>query len=167
MRRDNLLFLGKFFAALVIAYVIVALNPVNDHVIVPFTAAITRLSGVILRAMGESVVVHNTLLASQRFSVNVNNGCNGIEAMIILLAAIVAFPAPPRARVVGLLLGTLIVQVLNQIRIVTLYLVGAYRPQLFDLFHTAIWQIVVIGAAVLFFVVWSTRNAPPRLPHGA
>ena len=167
MRRENLVFLAKFFAGLIVAYAVVALNPVNDHVVVPFTAAITQLSGAILRGMGESVVVHNTILASPRFSVNVNNGCNGIEAMIMLLAAIVAFRAPMRARLAGLFFGTLLVQALNQLRIVTLYLIGAYRPQLFDLFHTAIWQIVVVGAAVLFFLVWSTRNAPPRVPHNA
>lgn len=167
MRREKFLFLAKFFGTLIAAYVVVALRPVNDHVVVPFTAAIAGLAGAILNAGGEGVLVKGTAIISPRFSVNVNNGCNGIEAMLILLAAIVAFRAPMRARVVGLLLGAAIVQVLNQVRIITLYLVGAHEPQLFDLFHTAIWQVIVIGAAVVFFVVWSIRVGPARLPSRA
>jgi len=27
----------------------------------------------------------------------------------------------------------------------------------FDMFHTAVWQIVIIAAAILFFLAWSSR----------
>jgi exosortase family protein XrtM len=95
--------------------------------------------------------------------VNINNGCNGVEAMLILLASIVAFPASMKARAVGLLLGAIAVQVLNAIRIVTLYLLGAYQPRLFDMFHTAVWQVLIILSAIAFFLLWSARVAPNRL----
>ena len=72
-----------------------------------------------------------------------------------------------KARAVGLLLGAVVVQVLNFIRIITLYLLGAYQPRLFDLFHTAVWQIVIILAAIGFFLVWSARVAPARVANRA
>ncbi|HEY0158577.1 MAG TPA: exosortase H [Thermoanaerobaculia bacterium] len=163
MQRNQALFLLKFFAVLVAAYLLIAWNPVNDRVIVPFTTAIASWSGVLLNVIGEGVTVTGTTIRSPRFAVNINNGCNGVEAMLILLASIVAFPATLRARVTGLLLGALAVQVLNAVRIVTLYLLGAYQPRLFDLFHTAVWQIAIILAAIGFFLVWSARVAPNRL----
>ena len=163
MQRSQVLFLVKFFAILVGAYLLIAWNPVNDHVIVPFTEAVAATSGALLNAIGQQVAVSGTMVTSPRFGVNINNGCNGIEAMLILLAAIVAFPATMRARITGLLLGALIVQVLNAIRIVTLYLLGAYHRRLFDLFHTAVWQIAVILAAIGFFLAWSARVGPNRL----
>jgi len=163
VKRPQVLFLVKFFVILVAAYLLIAWNPVNDHVIVPFTAAIARGSGVLLNLLGQSVVVTGTVVGSPRFAVNINNGCNGVEAMLILLAAIVAFPASPRARAAGLALGAIAVQVLNAIRIVSLYLLGAYYPRLFDMFHTAVWQIAIILAAIVFFLMWSARVGPSRL----
>jgi exosortase H (IPTLxxWG-CTERM-specific) len=167
MQRSQVLFLVKFFAVLIAAYLLIAWNPVNDRVIVPFTEAIATGSGALLDAMGQKVAVTGTVIASPRFAVNINNGCNGVEAMLILLACIVAFPASLRARVTGLLLGALAVQVLNAIRIVTLYLLGAYQPRLFDLFHTAVWQVVIILAAIGFFLIWSARVAPARVANRA
>jgi exosortase H (IPTLxxWG-CTERM-specific) len=166
MKKPQLLFLVKFFGVLIAAYLLIAWNPVNDHVIVPFTAAIAKGSGVLLNLIGQNVAVDGTVIRSSRFAVNINNGCNGVEAMLILLASIVAFPASMKARAAGLLLGALAVQALNAIRIVTLYLLGAYQPRLFDLFHTAVWQIVIILAAIGFFLMWSARVAPARVANG-
>lgn len=167
MQRKQVLFLVKFFAILVAAYLFIAWNPVNDRVIVPFTEGIARVSGVLLNAIGQDVNVRGTVVSSSRFGVNINNGCNGVEAMLILLASIVAFPATLKARALGLALGAIAVQVLNAVRIVTLYLLGAYQPKLFDMFHTAVWQIVIILAAIGFFLVWSARVAPARVASRA
>jgi exosortase H (IPTLxxWG-CTERM-specific) len=167
MQKPQILFLVKFFAVLVGAYLLIAWNPVNNNVIVPFTAGVARVSGVLLNLIGQEVTVTGTVIRSARFAVNINNGCNGVEAMLILLASIVAFPASMKARAAGLFLGALAVQILNAIRIVTLYLLGAYQPRLFDLFHTAVWQIVIILAAIGFFLVWSARVAPARVANRA
>src|SRR5687768_13860043 len=167
MQRTQVLFLVKFFAVLVAAYLVIASKPVNDRVIVPFTAGIARTSGALLKAMGEDVRVVGTSISSSRFGVNINNGCNGVEAMLILLASIVAFPATAGARFAGLALGAIAVQLLNAIRIVSLYLLGVYQPRLFDLFHTAVWQVVIILAAIGFFLLWSARVAPARVAKRA
>jgi len=163
MQRTQVLFLVKFFAILVAAYLLIAWNPVNDHVIVPFTHGVAMFSGALLKLIGQPVEVAGTVIRSARFGVNINNGCNGVEAMLILLASIVAFPASAKARAIGLVLGAIVVQLLNAVRIVTLYLLGAYQPRLFDMFHTAVWQILVILSAIAFFLFWSARVAPNRL----
>ena len=167
MQRSQVLFLVKFFGVLLAAYLLIAWNPVNDNVIVPFTAAIARASGALLHMMGEPVTTSGTVISSSRFGVNINNGCNGVEAMLILLASIVAFPATMKARAAGLALGAIVVQILNFVRIISLYLLGAYHPRVFDLFHTAVWQIVIILAAIGFFLAWSARVAPARVANRA
>jgi len=167
MQRNQVLFLVKFFVILLAAYLLIAWNPVNDRVIVPFTEGIARVSGAVLNFIGQDVTVNGTVIASARFGVNINNGCNGVEAMLILLASIVAFPASMKARALGLLLGAIAVQLLNLVRIVSLYLLGAYQPRLFDTFHTAVWQIIIILAAIGFFLIWSARVAPSRVASRA
>jgi len=47
--------------------------------------------------------------ATNGFAVTILAGCNGVEAMIVLLAAMLAYPAPWKRRLIGLLVGALIV----------------------------------------------------------
>lgn len=160
-RRPETRFLVLFLVVLVVAFTALSLRPVNDGVIEPFTAGIATASGVVLDALGQEITQHGTILRSPRFAVNIRNGCNGVEAMVIFLAAVVAFPSPWRARIVGLALGILVIQAVNLLRVVALYYTGAYFPKWFDSSHTVIWQAIVILSAVLLWLFWAQRFARP------
>ncbi len=150
-------FLIRFVLFLLGFYALVAIRPVNDAVVVPFTAFLVRISAGILGAIGEHVVTQGTVIRSALFAVDVKNGCNGIEATLLLLAAILAFPASPKARAAGLAVGCLAIQGVNLVRIVSLFWLGAHRRGVFDLFHAAIWQSLLILLAVGIFLAWGRR----------
>jgi exosortase H (IPTLxxWG-CTERM-specific) len=160
--RREITFLVIFAVLLGGGFTLISLNQVNDRVIEPFTAGIARASGVVLDLLGQDITMQGTILRSPRFAVNIRNGCNGVEAMLIFLAAVLAFPAPWRSRIAGLILGILAIQVVNLIRVVALFLTGAYFPKLFDTSHTVIWQTVVILFGVLLWIFWANRFAAPR-----
>jgi exosortase H (IPTLxxWG-CTERM-specific) len=160
--RPETRFLVTFVLVLAATFALLSWKPVNDHVIEPFTGVIARASGVALRGLGQPVVRTGTLLRSPRFGVNIRNGCNGVEAMVILLAAIVAFPASWRARLAGLAIGGAAIQVVNLVRVVALFLTGAYLPRFFDAAHTVVWQSLVILSAVVIWILWARRVAPRR-----
>jgi len=160
MKRDKALFLIKFLGAVIVLYVIIALNPVNDRVIVPFTQRITEVSAGLLRALGQQADVDGTLIRTERFTVDVKNGCNGIEAIILLVAAIGAFPAPPLMRVGGIVAGAVLLQLINVIRIASLVWLGAHHPSVFQMFHVAIWQTLIILVSLVLFLIWSWKFAP-------
>jgi exosortase H (IPTLxxWG-CTERM-specific) len=162
--RPEARFLIVFLVVLGASFALLAWTPVNDHLIEPFTAQIAKVSGATLRALGQPVERVGTALRSPRFAVNIRNGCNGVEAMVILLAAIVAFPAPWRARLAGLGIGAVAIQVVNLIRVVALFLTGAYLPRFFDTSHTVVWQTLVILSAVLVWILWAQRVVPRRAP---
>ncbi len=134
-----------------------AVQPVNDRVVVPFTERIVRVSSVALRAIGEPVAAQGTHIRSVAFAVDVKNGCNGVEAMLILFAAVLAFPASWRQRLAGLLIGVAVIQVLNLVRVVSLFWLGVHHREVFDMFHTAVWQTLLILVSVGLFVLWSRR----------
>lgn len=160
--RRSLLFLARFLALLVAFYFVVASHPVNDAVIVPFTAGVARVSAVILDGIGEKVSVAGTELRSGAFAVNIENGCNGVEAALIFGSAVLAFPASWRGRLSGLVLGFAAIQALNLVRVVSLFWIGAHRPALFSASHTVLWQSVVVLASVLFFLAWASREQKAR-----
>jgi len=139
----------------------VAVKPANDHVIVPFTERIVGASTAVLTAFGEPAASAGTRITSPAFTVDVKNGCNGVEAMLILFAAVLAFPAPWRSRLAALVAGTVALQALNLVRVVSLFWLGAHHRELFDAFHTAVWQTALLLVAVGLFVFW-TRRAGAR-----
>jgi exosortase H (IPTLxxWG-CTERM-specific) len=165
--RRELGFLISFVLILGASFTLISWNPVNDRVIEPFTAAIARAGGASLNLLGQHTTMNGTIIRSERFAVNIRNGCNGVEAMLIYFAAVLAFPATWRSRLLGVGLGFVAIQFVSLIRVVALFLTGVYLPKLFDSSHTVIWQTVVILAGVLLWILWANRFAgTPPAPRG-
>lgn len=160
-RRRQVLFLVLFAVILAGGFTLLSVNWVNDHAVVPFTAGVARASAVTLDLIGQHVERDGTVIRNERFAVNIENGCNGVETMIIFMAAVLAFPAPWRARLAGLGIGLVAIQGINLVRVVALFLTGAYLPSLFDTSHTVIWQTLVILSGVLLWLLWASRFARP------
>jgi exosortase H (IPTLxxWG-CTERM-specific) len=168
-RRRSVGFLLRFVALLLVFYLIVASHPVNDAVIVPFTAVIASVSGRLLNAFGEKAEVAGTEIRSSSFGVNIENGCNGVETALLFGSAVLAFPASWKRRLLGLAAGFVAIQVLNLLRVITLFWIGIHRPALFNSSHTVIWQSVVVLFGVLLFLLWASRQRPlsaERSPTG-
>ncbi len=159
LQRRQILFLVKFGVLLLLFYGTVSLSYVDSHVIVPFTQGITQVSGALLRLVGQKVIVQGTMI-SGAFAVDIHNGCNGVEAIVFVCAAMFAFDAPLARRLIGVAIAALVLQGLNIIRIVSLYLIGLKWPKIFETAHLAIWQSVMFAAAVFLFLAWTNRVAP-------
>ena len=154
-------FLIRFALFLTGFYALVAIRPVNDAVVVPFTAFLVKVSAVILAAIGEKVVTEGTVIRSSLFAVDVKNGCNGDRGDAHPRCRVLAFPAPPKARAAGLAIGLLVIQAVNLVRVVSLFWLGVHRRDVFELFHTAIWQTILILLAVGIFLALGPE-APRR-----
>jgi exosortase H (IPTLxxWG-CTERM-specific) len=162
-RRSGWRFVARFFALLIIFYVISALEPVNDRVIVPFTELVVSATAFLLRSLHQPNDVVGTVIRSPHFALDVRTGCNGIEAMMVLAGSMLAFPATLRSRIAGLLAGTAAIQVLNLVRVTSLVWLGEHHRELFDFVHVGVWQSIVILAAVSMFMLWSWKFAEKPL----
>jgi exosortase H (IPTLxxWG-CTERM-specific) len=156
-RRRSLAFLARFGALLVAFYAALAFRPVDRAVVVPFTAAIARGGAAILSALGEPVAVEGTEIRSPAFAVRIENGCNGLETVLLYAAAVLAFPASWKRRALGLAAGFAAIQAFNLVRVVSLFWIGAHRAELFASSHTVIWQSLVVLFGILLFVLWAAR----------
>jgi exosortase H (IPTLxxWG-CTERM-specific) len=157
LNRRQTGFLVRFFGLLILFYVVVTPVAVDEAVIKPFTRGLAAVSAAALNAIGQDVTLAGTVIHNSAFAVDIQNGCNGVEALVFLCAAIFAFEAPLRARILGVLAGAVAVQALNIIRIASLFLLGRYRRDLFETFHLGVWQTLIFGAAVGIFIFWTRR----------
>lgn len=116
----------------------------------------------------EGVSAQGPRLVSPFARLSVLNGCEGTEAMFLLIAAITAFAAPWRHKLSGALLGIGLVYVLNQIRIVVLYYSFRTDRALFDSIHGILGPALIVLVACGFFLWWATRasaRTPAPAPH--
>ena len=157
--RPDTRFIILFLAILGVTFTIIAFRPVNDSVVVPYTAFVARVSGLALRIFGEPATVAGCLVSSPRFAVTIYNGCNGLITSLIFVAGVVAFPARPTAKLIGVVGGLLAIQIINMVRIVSLFFIGIYLPDLFNDAHIFVWQSLVILAGVALWVLWANRVA--------
>ena len=109
----------------------------------------------------EHVIAQGPRLVSPLARLSVLNGCEGTEAMFLLIAAITAFAAPWRHKVIGMLSGIVLVYVLNQLRIVVLYYSFRADQALFDLIHGAVGPGIIVLVACSFFFWW-LKQVPPH-----
>jgi exosortase H (IPTLxxWG-CTERM-specific) len=135
------------------------IDVVDARVVRPFTAGIASVSAKIIGAVEPRLRVTGTVISAPCFAVDIQNGCNGLEATFFVVAAVIAFPAPWKKRVLGALAGTAIIQLANLARVVSLFLIGCHRREWFETFHLAVWQTVIFALAIGFFIVWSRNSA--------
>lgn len=161
--RSRVFFVAKFCAAMVVLYAVVALNQVNDFVIIPFTEVVSRGAAGLLSVFESGVSAAGTVMRSPRFALDVRNGCNGVEAVILLAAAIFAFPATLRSRLIGISIASVAIELVNLVRLSSLFWLGEHYRRIFDSFHVAVWQSLVILAAISIFILWSWKFAETPL----
>jgi exosortase H (IPTLxxWG-CTERM-specific) len=160
--RPESRFLILFISILTVSFAVVALKPVNDAFVDPYTSIVARMSGGVLRLLGENATVHGCLVRSPRFAVTIYNGCNGLITSLIFVSGVLAFPASWRAKALGAIGGLAAIQIINLVRIVSLFYIGVYLPQFFSQSHIFVWQSLVILAGITLWVVWA-RHASVRL----
>ena len=137
--------------------------PVQEHFVIPFTEGIAKVSVNLVTLFDDRVVAVGKVIRSldNGFAVSIEAGCNGVEAMIVLAAAIFAFPAPWKRKLAGFVIGTVAIQALNIVRIISLFYIGQWNMQVFEWAHLYIWQALIMLDVLIVFLLW-LRMLPAR-----
>lgn len=159
-----LLFLG----ILIFLFAAELTGPVQTVFVQPFTALIAQISAWIVQLFDSTATADGIILRNVEngAAVAIQPGCNGVEAMIALTAAIMAFPAPWKHKLIGLFIGFLAIQALNLVRIISLFYLLQWHPSWFEWAHLYLWQALIILDAMIVFILWlRTLPAAPGESH--
>jgi exosortase H (IPTLxxWG-CTERM-specific) len=145
-----------FTVLLVGLFTLEILQPAEKYVILPFTSLIADVSVWIIQLFDDNVVAFSNVIRDKTtgFGVRIERGCNGVEALIILFAAIFAFPAPLKHKFIGFAIGFVAIQGLNLVRIVSLFYLGQWNQVAFEWFHLYLWQALIILDALVVWLIW-------------
>jgi exosortase H (IPTLxxWG-CTERM-specific) len=153
----------RFFVLFVVMLAVLfglELTPwVQQWFVLPWTSALASISTWIVTLFDGSVEATGRVMRSTTngFAVSIEAGCNGVEATLVLLAAILAFPAPWKHKVVGLVIGILAVQLLNVIRVISLFYLGQWNFEMFEWAHLYVWQALIMLDVLVVWLIWVRR----------
>ncbi len=146
------------FGVILLAFAIAfQLEAVHLAVVAPFTTVVATASSLVMNVFGAGAQVYGNHLSTSSYSINVVDGCNGIYATAILIAGVLAYPSKSVHKAWGIVLGVLAVFVVNLGRVISLFYLGQYRPDVFEEVHVYVWQPIIILWAIFVWDFWSRQ----------
>lgn len=128
-------FLSIYLILMGIFFLITTLQPIRNIIGIP-----AKYSG--------------SLIILPNISLNVQFGCNGLEAVMIYAVAILAYPASWKKRIIGIILGFIIIQFFNILRIVFLIYSSIHFKKLFEFMHIYVAQGIMIALSLGVFFLY-------------
>ncbi len=103
----------------------------------------------------ENVVAQQNHLISVNANLEIVRGCDGAGVLFLVISAILAFPAKLIRKLIGLMLGIILISMINLIRIIVLYFVVAYHSEWFSLIHTYLAPTLMVIVGGSYFAWWA------------
>jgi exosortase H (IPTLxxWG-CTERM-specific) len=165
--RAALRFIALFALIFGVCYFVFGIMPgVRTGLIGPYTEVLSKAVAATISLLGENATSIGTLVQSERFSLNIAMGCDGVEASCLFFAGVMAFPATWRARLIGVAVGIPLIQLINVGRLVGLYYAGVWLPSVVEEVHVYVAQTIIILLSTALLVFWLERVAV-RQPRAA
>jgi exosortase H (IPTLxxWG-CTERM-specific) len=155
------LMFGFFAVVSEVVYYAVALD---SEAFKSYLDVLAAISGWVLNLFGTEVRVVGSQISGSDFAVAVAQGCDAIQVCSLLAAAVLAFPVSWGARFRGLTIGIVLLQVLNILRIVTLYWMGVFFSDFFKTAHELVWPGVLIVVTIVTWILWVRWETPAPSP---
>jgi len=156
----DLRFLVVFAALMVAYYASSTTSMVKDRFFPWYLTWSADVSGVVLRAVGVPVETNGKSLISKykdgpKAAISVERGCDAVEPSALFVSAVMASPVPFLRRLSAAFIGTMVLMVLNLIRIMSLFLTAVFWHDAFDVMHLDVWQAAFIFFALVQWAVWA------------
>lgn len=145
-----------FIALLLSLFLLNITETVRQAAIIPFTSGIASFCSWLVQLFDANVIAKNDqiLNAVTGEGIHIVAGCNGVEALIIMFSAIMAFPSPWLYKLKGIVLGFVAIQGLNTVRIISLFYLLQWDKDWFEWFHLYLWQALIILDALVVWLIW-------------
>lgn len=155
-KNSSLHFPIVFGFTLLVLFTVELLTITQNHIIIPWTQFLAELSSYLVRLFDTHAIASGVVLRDSQsgFAVSIQPGCNGIEAIIVLIAAMLAYPASSKAKISGIILGFFAIQSLNIVRIISLFYLGQWNQMVFEWAHLYVWQALIMLDVLIVFIIW-------------
>lgn len=162
-------FLIKYLVLVGVGIFLLSL-PLLSPLIDVFCQGLAQGSFHIARLFNSAITLENENILRYRldgFAIVVSHACSALNSMWLLCAAILVFPASWKLKSLGILVGILIIQGLNLLRLINLVYVGQFYHAWFDTIHEQLWPLFLHFVSLICFGLWLTYLTLESAKHEA
>ncbi|WP_159021706.1 exosortase family protein XrtF [Formosa sp. L2A11] len=94
------------------------------------------------------------LYLNNTYIIRVIEGCNAINVIVLFMSFIVAFASTLKKTVLYILGGTLLIYVVNVLRIAIISIALYYYPDSEHIIHGVLFPLIIYGMVFLLWVIW-------------
>ena len=123
--------------------------------------------GFLLQVLGTQPTIQGAVVSADGFSAKIIGECSALYVFILFSSFVLAYPATLQNKAIGLLFGIPALFAVNTVRLAIVFLVGVWRPDIFEYVHVYLWQPIIIILIFISCLVWlryvvmiNTRNRP-------
>jgi len=97
------------------------------------------------------------LIVNNKYVARVIEGCNSVSVIILFMSFIIAFAGKKHTTIMYVLAGSVLIYVVNLLRIVILSIGLYHYPWRREILHTVIFPLIIYGMVFLLWMFWVNR----------
>jgi exosortase H (IPTLxxWG-CTERM-specific) len=137
-------------------FVLIGFKPIQNIIDLNgiYTAGVVFATSKLLGVLNIPCTYQGSIINLPAISLDIKFGCNGLEAVMIYSVAVVAFPSTWKNKLIGVMAGFAVIQVVNILRIASLAYSGIHFRSLFEYIHIYIAQGMMIAVSLGVFFLY-------------
>ncbi len=168
--KNIVIFLVKFFATYFILFALYSTYLKNSQQkengfvtssittkVADQTVGLLELVGYYADAKQHEEELSVKILIENQYVARVIEGCNSISLIILFVAFIVAFSGSIKATIIFSLLGSILIYIINIIRIAFLTVMIYKFPNYQEFLHNLMFPAIIYGTIFLLWVIWVNK----------
>jgi exosortase family protein XrtF len=163
--RPALMFVGKFLALYFAGNILYGIY-VESHgrrpdditrFVTDQTVTLLNVCGYNTRAEDDPSLPHVGIKNQQFIVLNVFEGCNGVNVIIVFVAFLVAFGGPVKKMILFIIGGCLLIHIFNLMRIALLFYLARHNSSHFYYYHKYFFTATLYLVVFVLWVIWVIR----------
>ncbi|PWA08327.1 exosortase family protein XrtF [Flavobacterium laiguense] len=164
--KPFLLFLGAFFFAYIVLTFVYQffLDSYESGKVDAITRLVAKNTETVLSGFDKCVFIEEsekepffTLFFHQKGMIRIVEGCNAISLIILFISFVVAFSGNLKNTLLFVFVGSLLIYILNIIRIAVLVILIYRFPSQLHLLHGVLFPLVIYGVVFILWIVWVNK----------
>lgn len=161
--KPFLLFLASFFLSYVVLTFLYQqyLNSFEENNVDGVTRLVSENTEQLLRLFdgGSSIIESDSrpyvkLFFNQKYVARIVEGCNAISVIILFISFVIAFSGKLKTTLFFIFGGSLLIYVLNVMRIAALSALIFYFPKQEPFLHGVLFPLYIYGVVFMLWIIW-------------
>ena len=161
--KPFLLFLGTFFLTYIVLTFLYQqyLNSFEENKIDSITRMVSKNTQQVLQLFTNDSSIEESvehpymkLFYKQKYVARIVEGCNAISVIILFISFVIAFSGKLKTTLLFIFGGSLLIYVLNVVRIAALSALIFYFPRKESFLHGVLFPLFIYGVVFLLWLIW-------------